>query len=131
MGSNVAFNRVLGDSENESLSTDNRKGLAEGLAPFADQTRIGTVLGNERDSMSEKKVAFILIYDHDDGSSESFSAFYTKIEAFETKVLREARIAYLKSRDRELHFLTRDLEMLADPNQHYEVYGEDEDDEDF
>ncbi len=81
--------------------------------------------------MSEKKI-YMLIYDRDDGSSESWSLFYTNMEFFETDELRAARIAYLRTRDSDLEFDVRDMAFTADPNEFYAKYfDEDEDEEGF
>lgn len=79
--------------------------------------------------MSEKKI-YMLIYDCDDGSSESFSLFYTSMEFFETKELRAERIAYLRTRDADLEFIERDMSFTQDPREFYaKQYDEDEDEE--
>jgi hypothetical protein len=67
--------------------------------------------------MSGKKV-YLLQYCEDDGSREAWSVFYTPIEAFETKELRDARIEYLRSRNQELEFEETDLEYTTDPKGH-------------
>lgn len=77
--------------------------------------------------MSEKKI-YMLIYDCDDGSRESFSLFYTSMEFFETQELRAERIAYLRTRDAELEFIQRDMSFTHDPREFYaKQYDEDED----
>jgi hypothetical protein len=80
--------------------------------------------------MSDDKV-YLLMYCRDDGSRESWSVFYTPVEVFPSKEMRDARIAYLSSRDPELEFETCDELIMTDPNKRYDVYGDDEDDEGF
>jgi hypothetical protein len=79
--------------------------------------------------MSEKKI-YMLIYDRDDGSSESWSLFYTSMEFFETDELRAERIAYLRTRDPELEFDQRDMSFTQDPREFYAKYYDEDEDED-
>lgn len=79
--------------------------------------------------MSEKKI-YMLIYDRDDGSRESFSLFYTSMEFFDTQELRAERFAYLQTRDAELEFIQRDMSLKQNPREFYaKQYDEDEDEE--
>jgi hypothetical protein len=64
--------------------------------------------------MSGGKV-YLLQYCEDDGSREAWSVFYTPIEAFGTKELRDARIEHLRSGNEELEFEETDLEFMTDP----------------
>lgn len=69
------------------------------------------------------------MYDRDDGSRESWSVFYTPVEVFATKEMRDARIAYLSSRDPRLEFETCDELIMTDPNKFHEAYGDDGDED--
>lgn len=98
------------------------------VAPAFGQYRLNAApIKLEGEEMSS---IYMLIYDCDDGSSESWSLFYTSMEFFETKELRAERIAYLRTRDPELEFIERDMSFTQDPREFYaKQYDEDEDEE--
>ena len=56
-----------------------------------------------------KMIVYMLQYDADDGSRESWSIFYTPIEMFATKAERDQRIADIKAYDPSQEFEETDV----------------------